>query len=100
MQEERNPNYYSWYWGGCLPDLCRQLRVFPTQSHKQQIHDELKDYLGVKTISGMSDAHLRRFIYRVLMVCAREKGIYVRHRQDQPIDIEWMPLGEVWDLLD
>lgn len=91
-----------------MEDLCRQLRVFPTQAHKQIIHDELKDYLGVKTISGMDDFKLRQFIYKVLMVCAREKGIYVRHRRDQPIDIEWMPLGEiiddegttVWDLLD
>lgn len=99
MQEEKQPNYLGWYWAWIIPDICRQLRVHPSQTNKQRIHEELKDYLGVKTISRMNDPQLRLFINQVLMVCAREKGMYVRHRSDQPIDIEWLPIGEIWHLL-
>lgn len=90
---------YALYFGYILDDLLVKLRKMPTKENKQIVHQELKDYLGVKSISGMNYGQLQLFINKVLMVCAREKGIFVRNRADQPELIEDLPLAECWDYL-
>ena len=97
--ENKEHNYYAWYFGFLLPDLCESLRRLPTQKNKQKLHEEFKEYLGYVTISNLDDRELLRFIHKVLMVAAREKGIFIRTNSKQPKLIERYPLGKVWEYL-
>lgn len=91
--------YLKWYWGYILEDILIQLQKIPSKENKQIIHNELKEYIGIKTLSGMNDKQLKLYINKVLMVCAREKGIFVRSSPEHPELIIDMDLGDLWDIL-
>jgi len=97
--EKQSPNYLGLYWGFIIPDLCRALRIRDTPRNKRKLHEEFKAYLKWPTISNNDDEQIRLFINRVLMVAAREKGIFIRTKSTQPEFIEDYPLGEVWEFL-
>ena len=75
------------------------MRKLPIKENKDIIHREFKEYLGVKSTAGMNDKQMRLFVNKVIMVCAREKGIFVHTNDKQPDLILDRPIGELWDVL-
>ena len=88
-----------WYFAYVLSDILVQMQKLPSKANKDIIHREFKEYLGVKTTVGMNDKQMRLFVNKVIMVCAREKGIFVRTNDKQPELLIDRPLGELWSCL-
>ena len=81
-----------------MRDCLYKLGFDSTRQNKAILHDFHKRVLGYKSIAGLSHETLSIFINKVLLYWA-EKGIFIRTKRDQPIGIEDMELGKIWELL-
>ena len=81
-----------------MRDVLYKLGFDSTRQNKEILHDFHKRVLGCKSIAGMSHEALSLFINRVLLYWA-EKGMFVRTKQEQPINIDEMDLAKIWNLL-
>ena len=98
-EQKYSTNPRGWYWAHILSDILIQMQKLPIKENKDIIHREFKEYLGVKTTVGMNDKQMRLFVNKVIMVCAREKGIFVRTNDKQPELLIDRPLSELWEVL-
>jgi hypothetical protein len=96
--ELADPILYRLYFGFMLPDLCRQLGLEPIPYVKERLHEIHKKYLKYPTTHRVSHTKMSLFLYEVcaLWSCF---GIFVRTKEEQPIDILDKPLSECWKYL-
>ena len=86
------------YWGYMLPDILHKLGLDASKEAKERLHEIHKKYLKYPTTAGVSEYVMRQFIFEVCALWACH-GLFVRTREDQPIDIEHRELRDVWHLL-
>jgi hypothetical protein len=79
-------------------DILHKLGYDATQKNKKILHDFHKRVLEYKSIAGMEQISLSKFLLEVGVYWA-ERGIFVRTKAIQPIGMEELPLSEIWDLL-
>lgn len=96
--EKAHPKLYRLYYGFMLVDLAKKLGLEPTQYVKDRLHEIHKKYLKYPTTSGISHHLMSKFLFEVgaLWAC---HGIFVRTKEEQPLNIEELPLKEIWSLL-
>lgn len=81
-----------------LSDILEKLGLEVTVKNKAMLHEYHKKTLGYDTIAGRSHFLVSSFLRDVTILWA-EKGMFVRTRADQPLDIETRPLHDVWEYL-
>jgi hypothetical protein len=93
-----NPILYRLYFGFMMNDLCRQLEIEPTPYTKERLHDIHKKHLNYPTTAGVSHDRMSKFLFEVgaLWACF---GIFVRTKEEQPLDLLDKPLSECWEWL-
>jgi hypothetical protein len=97
--EIADPVLYRLYWGFMLGDILFKIKNEYPHLKKEDLHEFHKKELGYPTIAGQSQETVSMFLFQVCVWWAVEKGLFVRTKEEQPIDIEWRPLHEVWHLL-
>ena len=81
-----------------LPDIARQIGVEATPYVKERLHEIHKKYLKYPTTARASQELMSRFLFEVCALWACF-GIFVRTKEEQPLDILDRDLAEIWDLL-
>ena len=92
-----------------LSDILHKQGLDATEENKKHLHEKHKEIFGVKSIAGMSQDRLSRFLLEVIIHWG-ERGIFVRTSKKQPWGIEDKALSDiitlpdgkqkrVWDLL-
>ena len=97
--EKADSVLYALYWGFLLTDLCYQLHITPTNENKKDLHEKSKEALGYKSIAGLDNEGMRKYLFLFLCEWAVEKGIFIRTSDKMPIGIENYNLSEIWSLL-
>lgn len=93
-----DPVLYRLYFSIMTTDILHKLGMDATQENKANLHEFHKRVLGYKTIAGQSHHIVSMFLFYVTLYWA-ERGIFVRTKENQPLDIEHRPLHDVWHLL-
>ena len=96
--EIADPVLYRLYFGFMSKDILHKLGFDATAKNKEVLHDFHKRVLGYTTISGRSQDIVSLFLFETTVFWA-ERGLFVRTKDIQPIDIENRPLKEVWQYL-
>lgn len=93
-----NPILYRLYWGFMLPDIARQIGLEPISYVKERLHEIHKKYLKYPSTANVSQEIMSQFLFEVgaLWACF---GIFVRTKEEQPLDILDRDLSEVWQYL-
>jgi hypothetical protein len=97
--EIADPVLYRLYFGFMIPDILHKIGENATDNTKQELHEFHKKVLGYLSIAGQSQETVSMFLFQVCVWWAVEKGLFVRTKEEQPIDIELRPLSEVWQWL-
>lgn len=71
----------------------------PIPQARRVLHDFHKRLFGVKTLRGMKQEQLSKFLYEVGVFWAVEQGIFVRTNGNQPENLKSKPLSTLWHLL-
>lgn len=81
-----------------LPDIAHKLGLDATPYVKQRLHEIHKKYLKYDSIAGKSQEYVGKFLFEVgcLWAC---HGLFVRTKEEQPMNIENLPLHDIWHLL-
>jgi hypothetical protein len=100
-KEKAPVKLYKTYWALMMTDILAKLNPGfpPTQENKEMLHEFHKRVLGYESIAGRSKEYVQNFLFDVCVFWAVEKGIFVRTKAKQPIDIEDRSFLEVIDLL-
>lgn len=93
-----DPFLYRVYYGLILTDILCKLGMVITQDNKNSLHDYHKRVLGYESIASAPHATVSHFLFLVCVHWA-QLGIFVRTKEDQPMDILDKPLKEVWKYL-
>jgi len=96
--EIADPFLYRVYFGLVCSDVLHKLGYDATPKAKKILHEFHKRVLGYETIAGRSEEIVSLFIFEVCVFWAVH-GIFVKTREEQPADLEWMPLKDVWQYL-
>lgn len=96
--EIADPILYRLYFSIMASDVLHKLGLDATAENKAKLHEYHKQVLGYKTIAGQSHHIVSMFLLETTIHWA-ERGIFVRTRADQPLDIEQRPLHDVWQYL-
>lgn len=93
-----NPILYRLYWGFMLPDIAHKIGLDATPYVKQRLHEIHKKQLKYPTTKRIKHEMMGKFLFEVgaLWAC---HGIFVRTKEEQPINILDLPLKDVWHLL-
>ena len=97
--EIADPVLYRLYFGFMLKDILHKIGEDATEKNKLLLHEFHKKVLGYKTTSGVSQTIMSLFLFETTVWWAVEKGLFVRTKENQPIDIENRDLAEVWQYL-
>ena len=89
---------YRTYYALILTDILHKIGLDATKENKKMLHEYHKKMLGYDTIARRSHHLVSTFLLEVIILWA-EKGIFVRTKADQPLDIEQRPLHDVWQYL-
>ena len=98
QNDRANPVLYRLYYSIIMRDILYKLGFDSTKQNKEILHDFHKRVLKYKSIAGLSHEGMSLFINRVLLYWA-EKGLFIRNKQGQPINIQDMDLQQAWELL-
>jgi hypothetical protein len=103
-----DPILYRLYYGLMLPDIAHRNGLDATPYVKARLHEIHKKYLNYPSTAGTTQGTMSKFLFEVCALWACH-GIFVRTKEDQPLDIERMAFtdiveinGEkkmVWDIL-
>ncbi len=93
-----DPVLYRLYFGFILPDIAHKLGLDATPYVKQRLHEIHKKALGYETIAGRTHEVVSRFLFEVCATWAME-GMFVRTKEEQPLDIQDRELKNIWHLL-
>jgi hypothetical protein len=96
--ERANPVLWRLYWGYMLPDIAHKKGLDATPYVKNRLHEIHKKHLKYPTTAGISQKLMSQFLFEVCALWACF-GVFVRTREDQPLDIENKELHDIWDLL-
>ncbi len=93
-----DPILYRLYWGLILPDIAHKIGLDATPYVKKRLHEIHKKYLKYGSLAGASQKTMSLFLFEVgaLWAC---HGIFVRTKEEQPLDILDKDLKDIWHLL-
>ena len=93
-----DPILYRLYYGLMLPDIAHKIGIDATPYVKKRLHEIHKKYLKYPTTAGVSQQIMSQFLFEVgaLWACF---GIFVRTKEEQPLDILERDLKDIWNLL-
>jgi hypothetical protein len=94
-----DPILYRLYFGFMLKDILHKIGENANDETKRALHEFHKKTLGFLSIANESQEVVSMFLFSVCVYWAVEHGIFVRTKENQPIDIENRPLSEVWQYL-
>jgi hypothetical protein len=97
-EQRANPVLWRLYWGFMLPDIAHKVGLDATPYVKSRLHEIHKKHLKYYTTKGSTQERMGKFLFEVCALWACF-GIFVRTREDQPLDILDKPLKEVWQYL-
>jgi len=90
-----DPILYRLYYGLMLPDIAHKNGLDATPYVKKRLHDIHKKYLKYESIAGKPQWMVSQFLFEVCALWACF-GIFVRTKEEQPMDILEKPLKDVW----
>jgi hypothetical protein len=93
-----NPILYRLYYGFMLPDIAHKIGLDATPYVKQRLHEIHKKHLHYDTTAGVSHERMGKFLFEVCALWACF-GVFVRTKEEQPLNIEDLPLHDVWQYL-
>jgi hypothetical protein len=93
-----DPILYRLYWSIVLREILYHLGYDATRRNKSILHTFHKRVLGYSSTAGESREIYSNFISEVLLLWA-ERGIFIRTKRDQPVNIQDMELSKIWDKL-
>ena len=88
--DKANHLLYRTYFKLMLEDILHKSGIDATKENKLELHEFHKKTLGYKTTSGLTQEEYKFFLFETVVWWAVEKGIFVRTKKDQPIDIQNM----------
>ena len=93
-----DPVLYRLYFGFMLPDIAHKIGLDATPYVKQRLHEIHKKHLKYPTTAGVTHKTMSQFLFEVgaLWACF---GLFVRTKEEQPLNIEDLPLRDVWKYL-
>lgn len=97
-EEIADPILYRLYYGFMLVDIAHKLNLDATPYVKKRLHEIHKRHLKYPTTAGISQEVMSRFLFEVCALWACF-GIFVRTKEEQPLDIENRELRKIWHLL-
>lgn len=93
-----DPILYRLYYGLMLPDIAHKIGLDATPYVKKRLHDIHKKYLKYPTTAGVSQEIMSKFLFEVCALWACH-GIFVRTKEEQPLNILDLELKDIWHLL-
>jgi hypothetical protein len=93
-----DPILYRLYYGLMLPDIAHKIGLDATPYVKKRLHEMHKKYLKYPSTAGVSQETMSQFLFEVCALWACF-GIFVRTKEEQPLDILEKSLKDVWKYL-
>lgn len=96
--EIADPILYRLYFGQICKEVIHKLGYDATHGAKKLLHEFHKRVLGYETIAGRSQDIVSLFIFETIVWWSCH-GMFIRTKEDMPIDIQEMPLSKCWQWL-
>lgn len=94
-----DPILYRLYFGLMMPDILHKLGFDATPRAKEMLHEFHKRILGYESIAGKSQDIVSVFLFEICCFWASECGMFVRTKEEQPLNLLELPLKDCWKYL-